>query len=132
MKVCARCKLTKEKSEFYKNNLKSDRLTVYCKTCSKEIGAQTRRRPESIRSKQNYHFYRKYGISIEEQERMFKSQNYRCKICNCIPTKPCVDHCHTTGKIRGILCNNCNFALGMFDDNVHILENALNYLRENS
>ena len=67
--------------KFYKNKSRPDGLTIQCKMCVKTAGAKTRRRPESKRVKQNYHFTTTYGISIEEQEQMFKSQNYRCKIC---------------------------------------------------
>jgi hypothetical protein len=95
-------------------------------------GAKTRQRPESIRAKQNYHFSTKYGISIEEQEKMFEAQGYRCKLCKRIPTKPSVDHCHITGKVRGILCHKCNFALGLLDDNLYLVEEAVRYLKENS
>jgi len=63
---------------------------------------------------------------------MFKLQNNSCKIClselNLDSKDAHIDHCHTTNKVRGILCRNCNLALGLMKDNVISLENAIKYL----
>jgi hypothetical protein len=64
---------------------------------------------------------------------MLKDQNGTCKICktNTSGTKRgnfAVDHCHKTGKIRGLLCSNCNVGLGYFDDSVELMEEAKQYL----
>ena len=63
---------------------------------------------------------------------MLKKQNNKCKICNVKFSKStaCVDHCHTTNKVRGLLCRLCNIGLGHFKDNTEILTNAITYLEE--
>jgi len=77
--------------------------------------------------------YRKfrYGITDEEFDQLFFSQGGRCKICGTsdFPYKgPCVDHDHTTKKVRGILCFNCNRGIGAFKESTALLEKALQYL----
>lgn len=71
-----------------------------------------------------------YGITLEEYNRMLTAQNNVCAICKSAPDKIAlaVDHCHSTGKIRGLLCANCNKILGHAKDNVVILREAINYL----
>jgi len=55
-----------------------------------------------------------------------------CEICGKIFTKtPLLDHCHVTGKFRGWLCRNCNSMLGMSNDNIKILQAAIEYLKKN-
>jgi len=79
---------------------------------------------------------RKYGITLEEWCAMFDKQNSLCAICNQVGFKldPAsknllvVDHCHATGKVRGLLCHNCNRALGLLKDNKANLVRALDYL----
>ena len=80
-----------------------------------------------------------YGLTLEEYEKYLVAQNYSCAICKQPETKLdwktkrllplAVDHCHTTEKIRGLLCADCNRALGMFQDNQEILQNAIEYLK---
>jgi hypothetical protein len=82
--------------------------------------------------------YRKYGITIEEYDAMYADQNGVCAICNQPESlmlrgaikRLAIDHCHETGKIRGLLCFSCNTALGSFKDDPAIITAALSYLRE--
>jgi len=80
----------------------------------------------------DYALRKTYGISIESYNAMIESQGRVCAIClKCFSKnkkKPHVDHCHATGKIRGILCHNCNLGIGQFEDNVEHLSNAIQYL----
>lgn len=69
-----------------------------------------------------------YGITLEDYNLMFKKQNGKCFICNTLKNVLHVDHCHTTNKVRGLLCGNCNKALGLLKDNIDILQTAINYL----
>ncbi len=73
----------------------------------------------------------KYGISLEDRDMMRVSQGGLCAICGEPPTGAhlAVDHCHVTGKIRQLLCTNCNIGLGQFKDSSDILEKAAAYLR---
>lgn len=74
-----------------------------------------------------------YGITDAEYQTLVIAQKGLCAICGGPPTKNrrnlSVDHCHQTGKIRGLLCSNCNTAIGLFKDLPELLEKALLYLR---
>ena len=75
-----------------------------------------------------------YGISPEEYDELVKNQDGKCYLCGIEENyngKPLyVDHCHTSGKIRKLLCQHCNSGLGMFRDNPELLEKAAEYVRE--
>lgn len=80
---------------------------------------------------------RTYDITIEDYRVMYKEQSGTCKICNSEgflmnpkrhKCKLVVDHCHTTGKVRGLLCHNCNRALGLLKDSINTLANAIKYV----
>lgn len=75
---------------------------------------------------------RDYGISWEEFEQLQRTQEFKCLICQTIPDRLVVDHCHSAGHVRGLLCDGCNTGLGMFKDNPTILQSAINYLQEKS
>jgi glycerol-3-phosphate dehydrogenase len=83
----------------------------------------------------DYHRNRKYidryGLTTAEVELMKTIQSNKCCICKVDfdNIKMCVDHCHTTGKVRGLLCDRCNTGLGAFKDDVNSLANAINYLK---
>lgn len=67
-----------------------------------------------------YCYYRRissYGLTIQEYEQMLKNQQELCGLCQRKLKQPCVDHCHTTGKIRGLLCHKCNLNLGQIEQN---------------
>jgi hypothetical protein len=79
---------------------------------------------------------RSYAMEEGQLERMLVEQNNACKICQVIfrskPGKgfyPHVDHDHSTGEVRGLLCNWCNAGLGHFGDDVAKMESAIKYLR---
>ena len=76
---------------------------------------------------------KRYGITTDTYYQMLKSQNGVCKICSqaCLTGRElCVDHCHTTGKVRGLLCGKCNSGLGSFNDNIQSLKMAIEYLED--
>lgn len=70
----------------------------------------------------------KYGLTLTEYDKLLSTLNNRCAICKKELIKPCVDHCHKTLKVRGILCIQCNFLLEYAHDNIQVLKNAINYL----
>lgn len=80
----------------------------------------------------------KYGITLEQYHQMVSDQKGGCAICpNLLEDPkigggPCIDHSHSTGKVRGILCGSCNKGLGLFKDNPELLEKAARYLRKSS
>lgn len=75
-----------------------------------------------------------YGISLEEYNKLLEKQNGKCAICNLTPEVCnkgrylCVDHNHQTGKVRGLLCNTCNRAIGLLKDNTEVLRRAAEYI----
>ena len=81
----------------------------------------------------NRNLVNNYGITLEQYKTLFVSQNNVCKICK-HPERSkryvylCVDHCHKTGRIRGLLCNRCNRAIGLLDDDYKRIKGILNYL----
>ena len=79
-------------------------------------------------------YWKKFKIHTPDRDRMLSDQNGRCAICedDLVFKKggASVDHCHRTGRVRGLLCKHCNVGLGHFRDNVSRLENAIRYLEE--
>lgn len=75
-----------------------------------------------------------FGITTEQFEQMKETQSGCCAICgkhqDVLTKTLCVDHCHSTGKIRGLLCNNCNSGIGFLKDNTTILKAAIKYLED--
>lgn len=77
----------------------------------------------------------KYGITEEIYSDMLAAQNHKCKICGCSDmtsnrgNKLHIDHDHSTGKVRGLLCAKCNTGLGAFKDNIAVLYEAISYLQ---
>lgn len=76
---------------------------------------------------------KQYGLTTEEFEALLQEQGGACKICGFSDRSnpnffPMVDHCHQTGRVRGLLCGNCNHGLGKFKDNPGLLERAASYL----
>tara|TARA_Y100000389_G_C17126597_1_gene348116 strand:- start:163 stop:534 length:372 start_codon:yes stop_codon:yes gene_type:complete len=101
----------------------------------KKAAARKYSRKPSIRKRRKVNeLKRKYNITRDEYIGMFEQQNYACGICN-MAIKPFtkfthVDHCHSTDKVRGILCMNCNNGLGKFKDNKERMMQAVLYLIE--
>lgn len=97
---------------------------MYCSDKCKDYGKDTA------------YLTRTYGIVMEDYTDMHTSQEAKCAICGgegfiqkrCHKIKLVVDHCHTTGNVRGLLCHNCNRALGLFHDNIEHLQQAITYL----
>jgi hypothetical protein len=132
MKQCSSCKQHLPNFEFSPDKGKKSGLSSLCKAC--------KRSRYSTRYNKTYRDNRLkklYNLNSGEYEIMFANQNGKCKICNSSNTGRgdkwlVVDHCHESGKIRGLLCNTCNRALGLFKDNIQTLEKALFYLNEQS
>lgn len=147
--------MLKDFTEFYQyidkrskaRPLASDSKTCvrsHCKLCIKELqrskyGADLARYRKQSRmyvklnpiARRRTYLKSKYNMTLEEYEILFLKQNLCCAICLKHTTRPCVDHCHKSGKIRGILCPKCNVALGYFMDDPKLMERASRYIREN-
>jgi hypothetical protein len=77
----------------------------------------------------NKRLQREYGITLEEHTQMLKNQNECCAICqNKRPLR--VDHNHSTGKVRGLLCDKCNVTIGLLDENITVTERLTAYLKQ--
>jgi len=89
-------------------------------------------RPKILIKERKYNLKRKYGIDIDRYNQMFKEQNGCCAICDIhqdeLKCALSVDHNHTTGKVRGLLCDKCNLMLGYGNDDIGLLINAIKYL----
>jgi hypothetical protein len=67
-------------------------------------------------------------MSLEDWKTLFDAQGGVCAICGVVPQRPVVDHCHNTGKVRGILCDTCNRCMGLLKDDPDLLMSAAAYL----
>ena len=76
---------------------------------------------------------REYNLSMEQYDQLLSQQNNCCMVCHknqvLFKKKLAVDHCHETGKIRGLLCDGCNRGLGFLKDSIEVLESAITYLK---
>lgn len=76
-----------------------------------------------------HHLFKNYGMTQEDYDEMLVSQNYSCAICGDSPPYTLnVDHCHTTGVVRGLLCWECNIGIGKFKDDTNLLLKTIEYL----
>ena len=131
-KVCTKCKEEKPLTEYSK--AKSNRLGVqsYCKVCQKAHGRKYKSSPSYKVRRKHQDLVRRYGLTLNEYEARLEAQGYKCVTCNedlgDNPNHIHVDHCHSTGKVRGILCTHCNRALGAVKDNPGTLKNLQLYL----
>ena len=124
-KRCPHCGETKPASEFYYTG--RGRLYSWCKVC---VRSDSKRYPLS----QHHCWLKKaYGITLEQYDEMAERQGDRCGICGTdSPGEKyrwfCVDHCHKTGVVRGLLCHHCNWLLGRVGDDPEVLRKAIEYL----
>jgi hypothetical protein len=89
-------------------------------------------RPERKRALRDGYYRRTFGISADEFDAFLAEQGGGCAICGVVPERAVslhLDHCHVTGRLRGILCLSCNQGIGKFRDDPELLERAARYLR---
>lgn len=152
-KKCFKCKKTKSLMEFHKNGYQRKKekhkgtsgLRNDCKECSTaihrvyfnentdEINARRRAAYHEDKTKAiAWNLKRYYGITLEFYNQMMRNQNNKCAVCEISQgdsdRRFSVDHCHTTGRIRGLLCTNCNRGLGLLKDDPKLIESAIRYL----
>ncbi len=115
---------------FHANRTSPSGFQTYCKKCQYSQGAKYRTGPKRRLVMRRSHLRRKYGISLEDYQAMADKQNQLCAICG--EKKDLhVDHNHASGMIRGLLCGDCNRALGLFSDSTDVLRKAILYLDGN-
>jgi hypothetical protein len=130
-------KLKLYQKEYYLKN--KDKIKQHIKEKSQtEEFKEKRRAFNKARKEKNRNIYykKRYGIDLQEYNQLLISQNNKCAICKIDEneikhgrnTYFAVDHCHKTGKVRGLLCYKCNSVLGFVNDNIDNLVNAIKYL----
>lgn len=123
MKECNKCKKVKPLDEFYKNPKATTKPRSTCKAC------HIQHRNTIGRERQ---LKKRYGITVKDYNNLFEIQKGCCAICrkhqSQLKVSLAVDHDHSNGIIRGLLCYNCNSGLGRFKDNTDLLINAIKYL----
>lgn len=133
-KYCASEKGKKARREYARKYRETDAYKAYRKKYKKTDAFKAWRKTEAgKRSNRNSHLKKRYGITIDDYEQMLKDQNNKCAICGNGHTKGTrgklyIDHCHKTNKVRGLLCQKCNSAIGLLGDNKTLLKKALKYL----
>ncbi|MER6689711.1 endonuclease VII domain-containing protein [Streptomyces minutiscleroticus] len=117
-KLCRTCGEVKPHSEWHRNASASDGLSTRCKAC------------RAVRGRQD-HLKRQYGITGAERDELLAAQAGVCCICLAAPAAD-VDHCHETGRVRGVLCFSCNAALGQLKDRPDVMRRAAAYVEGNA
>jgi hypothetical protein len=138
MKICNICCETKPLGAFSLHKKGAQGRHPACKICRSQQAKAwyLSKRQEIIESRREWRKRtgadrrHSYGLSVEEFNAMIVAQNGRCAICLEVPSERGfhVDHCHLTGKIRGLLCRGCNLALGHMKDDPIRLQEAVTYL----
>lgn len=93
---------------------------------------ECRRSKEKLRARETKfsRIAKKYNMTEAEYHNKLKEQNGKCSICGKEMTKPFLDHCHETGKVRDFLCPTCNTGIGLFNDNTELLTSAILYIKK--
>jgi len=136
-KVCKKCGIDKPTTNFSPLKTTANKLQTYCKECRRTHAKQKYKsdgvyREIKAQKRMDRHKRATYGISEAEYVAMLAKQQNKCTICNNLDPsgkRLAVDHCHTTGIIRGLLCCNCNRAIGMMQDSPDLLIKAAEYLK---
>jgi hypothetical protein len=126
-KLCSGCKQFKPMSAFAHRHRR--RLTVPVARCRDCRAVADKLRAPYLRRWKAAHTY---GLTATEYDALYAAAQSRCQICGVheddIYGTLCIDHCHATGRVRGLLCRNCNSALGKFNDDPKMLRAAAEYL----
>ena len=130
-KRCTGCALMKMSEEFYRRPGSPDGFYQRCKQCTESERADLRSKQGTVLvARQNRRkILGKYKLSNEAYERMAAEQNSKCAACGQTPDSVlCVDHDHSTGRVRGLLCKRCNWVLGHANEDPGVLHGLLNYI----
>jgi len=125
MRKCTKCSQEKEEKDFYK-------IGVYwCRSCRNAYSRAYMKRTYR-KSARKIHFLNKFGLSLDDWDVIYNRQGGKCLIClrhaSTLTMPLCIDHDHEIGKVRGLLCKECNSALGFFHDNPYTIYRAFKHL----
>jgi hypothetical protein len=146
-RICKKCYAEKELKFFRKAKDCNEGRAYTCNTCFNDRLRELRhenlhhtRAKKREYYKNNIHrlravhrrgtYRRTYGITRDQYWEMVKTQEGKCKICGALPKRLATDHCHKTGKIRGLLCTQCNVTIAMSRERIDILFKIIEYLQE--
>jgi hypothetical protein len=143
-KICPTCKIEKPLSDYWMRKTRGGQQAASrCKVCSTEENRKWRAANpdheklryarERVQTRER-HLVRKYGVDLSAYSAMLEDQAGACAICGKPDTAEHhgvlhVDHCHSTGAVRGLLCRNCNHVLGLMKDGATLMDKAAEYLR---
>lgn len=150
LKTCTACNNVLPVDNFHKSSVRKNGTIIYqprCKDCynkhyaskwhvmdQKEKAKEKFRRKEKFNSDwhKNYRLRTKYNMTLEEFNSRYDLQHGSCYICKIVtPADEIrVDHCHKSGKVRKLLCHNCNTMLGHAKEDIQVLLKAVEYIRE--
>jgi len=132
MKTCCACKEARPLSDFHLDRPRGHQRE--CKDCTRARKGAWHKTDSGKRSSANTKLKARFGITQERYDEIHASQDGKCLICGATESymghKLAVDHCHHTGKVRGLLCKGCNVGMGALRDDPALLERAAAYLRE--
>ena len=132
-KTCSTCSVTKPIDRFVRSPVHKDGYHGVCKPCRND--QRRGRRSDTPEQARKWYLKSKFGITPEDYDRMYDEQKGVCKICFALP-ETCykgvlyVDHDHTTGQVRGLLCSACNCGIGYLKDSYKLCKLAAKYLKD--
>lgn len=142
MKKCVGCGEYKDLSAYAPNGKTRKGTQKYRSRC-RDCESKRQYRIRSVKTNKDryttdrlkgYRVKHSFGITYEDWVNLMESSEWKCEICGrTIETSGrtlAVDHCHKTGRIRGVLCQRCNCAIGLMNDDPAILQNAIQYLHK--
>ena len=146
LRICKTCGKEKAHNDFPKHKGYKECIRPHCIECrrEKELAYHHKHKNDETKSykydkakDKNKKLMSAYNITFEEYKTMIEVQDYKCCICGDILNTDLkkrlapVDHCHKTGRIRGILCKDCNVGLGSFKDDIDVMNSAIQYIAAN-
>jgi hypothetical protein len=133
-RICTRCKERKPVADFKHIPRGRNGRHANCDPCRLEAARRTNRirterasEQEIWRDSRERYLRRKYGMTIAEYDRLLTEQEGACAACGRV-VDLVVDHCHTRGTVRALLCHNCNISLGLMRDDPSALAGLITYL----
>lgn len=135
-KVCSRCNNKKSLNDFYNCNRAKDGKHSICKTCAQKVDKlKYQKRKEKPNAKNYFHnqyLWRVYKLRLKDKQKMYLEQNGCCGVCKKSVSfyDIYIDHNHTTGKVRELLCPSCNTFVGHIENKLSLVEPIIKYLEK--
>lgn len=126
-KACAKCNQFKPLDQFHSQPGGKYGRHSYCKPCANALQKLSRQKNGRPPRKRKWQIKSRYGLTVEMVDAMREEQKGVCAICAKAMKRECIDHCHITGRVRGLLCQRCNLLIRGLDDPEY-RQAILNYL----